>query len=138
MKLVTIVQLLLDNQSEISIVRKDLLHSISKLENPVRLRSVAGSMLELNQAGILPGFDVRCYDEQNGFTVHIKDADVTFGKKGKLYQADLSISHLAVSSVHALHRVLEPFVSRSYETVRELELRFTKEQVRKVKETHEL
>ena len=90
-------------------MRKDLLLNISRLENLVWVRGVAVPMLELNQAGILPGFDVRCftsyavdltilcfadvaqkhnisYDEQHGFIVHMKDAEK---KKEERYQADL-------------------------------------------------
>jgi hypothetical protein len=137
---ISLTEVLLDNQADISILHPSLLENIREAESKIRVKGVGGFQMEVKEKGMLRDFfevysslDTRAnvlsfaevedqfpisYVPQIGFIVHLPDRDLEFRRRGKLYVADWS-----------QHRVLT--------TVKEKERCYTKEELKRAMEAHE-
>jgi hypothetical protein len=139
----TCTEILLDNQADISIVHPQLLENVRPAERNIRVKGVGGVQVVVSKKGKLKDFfevyasedtkanvlsfaDVEdmyqiTYVQGEAFIVHMRDRDLIFRRRDKLYVADLQ--ETAVSTVQA--------------TVRENELVYTKEEVNRAKQAHQ-
>jgi hypothetical protein len=107
------MEVLQDNQADISIVRPDLLRSLRETTDTVRVNGVGGVQIELRKAGYLQDFfevyaseDTRVnilsfseveemypitYVPYKGFIVHLPDRDILFKRHGKMHVADFAV-----------------------------------------------
>jgi hypothetical protein len=107
------MEVLLDNQADISIMRPSMLHELRTLKSSVQVNGVGGVQMEVRQEGYLDEFfEVYASDTMRvnilsfskvkelypitfvphvGFTVHLPEKDILFGKRGKMQVADLLI-----------------------------------------------
>jgi hypothetical protein len=138
------LEVLLDNQANISIVHPRLLKNVRDSEHQIRFKGVGGVQLIVDKVGDLDGFfqvyasenitvNILCfadvedkyaitYEKGRAFTVHLADGKtVEFGRWNKLYVADWNTTGLMV-----------------YATVRENEQVYTHEEVRRAKLAYEL
>lgn len=104
---------LLDNQADISIINKKLLKNIKKLNVPVEVIGINGGKVILDEEGELEDFftcfvatdqcnaNILCqsdvedlyeiiYNQGENYTIKLKNMDLVFHRKDKLYVADLS------------------------------------------------
>jgi hypothetical protein len=140
---ITLTQVLLDNQADISVMHQMLLRDVRPTEKKIRVRGVGGVQLIVKHVGMLDGlFEVFAsektkanilsfvevedkyeisYARAQTFTVHIPEGeDIVFSRQNKLYVADWCV---AQGSVNA--------------TVRENGRMYTKEEVRRAKQAYE-
>ena len=102
---------LLDNQSEVSIINASFLQDITPLKKPITIYGIGGAACILKHKGRLPMFDIDCYASYDNianilcyadvaalypitalsraFIAHLPDRDVVFSLEGKLYIASL-------------------------------------------------
>jgi hypothetical protein len=100
----------LDNQADISIMKPDLLRMLEPAERPIKVNSVGGVQLVVNETGYLQDSfrvyatantkaNVLCfadvedlfeimYKQGTSFTVHLPDRVIIFKRRNKLYAAD--------------------------------------------------
>ncbi len=132
-------EVLLDNQADISIIHPMLLENVRPAEREIKVKGVGGVQMKVNKVGDLPNFfkvyasaetkanvlsfaDVEdlydiTYVRQQAFVVHIRDRDLVFSRREKLYVADISDEEHVVQA-----------------TVRENEALYAKEEVKRAKE----
>ena len=98
---------LLDNQSEVSIINASFLQDITPLKKPITIYGIGDAACILNFKGRLPVFNIDCYASYDNianilcytlnpitalsraFIAHLPDRDVVFSLEGKLYIASL-------------------------------------------------
>ena len=105
-------EVLLDNQSNISIIHRDMCSNIRELNNTVNVGGAGGNMLNLYETGDFHGFgsvyipehwrvNILCfaevsdiydisYDKDIGFTVHMPHQDIIFYRKNNFYVANMA------------------------------------------------
>ena len=103
---------LIDNQSEVSIIHAAFLQDIKPLSSPITIFGIGGAAVQLKHKGRLPLFDLECYasyenlaniicyadvaakfpitSSARAFVVHLPEKDVVFALEGKLYIASLN------------------------------------------------
>ena len=140
---ITLTQVLLDNQADISVMHPMLLRDVRPAEKKIRVCSIGGVQLIVEHVGMLDGF-FEVYASENTkenalsfaeiedkyeilyvraqtFTVHVPQGeDIVFSRQNKLYVADWCVDEGAVNA-----------------TVREKERLYTKEEVRRAKQAYE-
>jgi hypothetical protein len=144
---VTLTQVLLENQADISVIHPMLLRDVKPAEKRIRIKGVGGVQLIVDQVGMLDGFfqvyasektkanvlsfaevedryDIS-YVRGESFTVHMPSQDVVFERRNKLYVAEwCEEREIAVEGT-------------ANTTVQENERLYTKEEVRKAKTAYE-
>jgi hypothetical protein len=139
---ITLTQVLLDNQADISVMHPMLLRNVRPTEKKIRVCSVGGIQLIVKHVGMLDGFfkvyasektkaNVLSFAEVEDkykisyvcaqtFTVHVpEDEDIVFSRQNKLYVADWCVDQGVVNV-----------------TVRENERMYTKEEVHRAKHVY--
>jgi hypothetical protein len=139
---ISLTQVLLDNQADISVMHPMMLSDVRPVERKIRVSGIGGVQLIANKVGMLDGFfqvyaseetkanvlslaDVEdkykiTYVRGQTFTVHMPEEDVVFETKSKLYVADWCVEDTVVNA-----------------TVREKEKLYMKEEIHRVKVVHE-
>ena len=96
-------EVLLDNQSNVSMIHRDMCNNIRELNNPINVGGAGGKMLNIYEVGNLDGFgsvlipenwrvNILCfakvsdmydisYDKHIGFTIHMPHKDIVFHRK---------------------------------------------------------
>ncbi len=117
------MEVLLDNQADISVMRPDMLRELRTLKDSVQVNGVGGVQMEVREAGYLDGFfevyasdavkvnilsfaEVQelypiTYEPHVGFTVHLTDKDILFRKRGKMHVADFGACGMSVMATQA-------------------------------------
>jgi hypothetical protein len=135
-------EILLDNQADVSIVNPILLKNVEKAQKKIKIKGVGGVQLIVDQVGFMEGFfqvyassdtkanvlsfaDVEdlyeiTYVQREAFVVHMLGKDLVFRRRDKLYVADWS----DVGTVTA--------------TIQENERLYSKNEVDRAKEAHQL
>ncbi len=136
------IEVLLDNQADISIVYPMLLENVRPAEREIRVKGVEGVQMKVNKVGDLPNFfkvyasaetkanvlsfanvkdlyDIT-YVRQQAFVVHMQERDLVFTMREKLYVADLYDEEHVVQA-----------------TIRENEALYTREEVKCAKKAYE-
>jgi hypothetical protein len=135
-------EVLLDNQTDISIIRPHLLVGVKQSDREISINGVGGLTLKVNQTGHLPDFfkvyasedtlaNVLCFSDvedkykityipQESFIVHLEDRDIEFKRRGKLYVAQWDE------------------VANLMSTVKESEAMYTKSEIERAKIAHGL
>ena len=108
---------LLDNQSNVSIIHRDMCSNVRYVDRPICVGGAGGKQLELNMIGELDGFgtvyvpdiwkvNILCfaevsdmyrisYSNESDFVVHMPGNDVTFARKGSFYIGNINDWHNA-------------------------------------------
>jgi hypothetical protein len=141
---ITLTQVLLDNQADISVMHQMLLKDVRPAEKKIRVCGVGGVQLIVEHVGMLDGFfevyasektkanvlsfaEVEdkyeiSYVRAQTFTVHVPEGeDIVFSRQNKLYVADECVDRVVANA-----------------TVRENEHMYTKEEVRRAKQAYKL
>lgn len=135
-------EVLLDNQADISIIRPHLLENVEDSGRTIKINGVGGLTLEVNQTGYLPNFfkvyssektlaNVLSFSEvedlypityvpKESFIVHLRDHDIEFKRRGKLYIAKWE----EIAGIMA--------------TVQETEALYSKAEIKRAKEAYDL
>jgi hypothetical protein len=118
---ITLTQVLLSNQADISVMHPMLLRDVRPAEKKIRVCGVGGAQLIVKHVGMLDGFFKVLYVRAQTFTVHVPEGeDIVFSRQNKLYVADWVVDQGVVNA-----------------TVRENERMYTKEEVRRAKQAYE-
>jgi hypothetical protein len=133
------MEVLLDNQADISIMRPELLRMLEPVDHPVKVSGIGGVQLVAKETGYLEDFfrvyassdtraNVLCfsdvedvyditYVQGHSFTVHLPERDIVFHRKDKLYVADFAqFAHAHVSK--ACTKAEEERARQAYELLK--------------------
>jgi hypothetical protein len=116
----SLTEVLLDNQANISIVHPILLEDIKPAPRKVKVNGVGGKQMIVDKMGMLPGFfrvyasedmkaNVLCFSDVEGiykitykhresFVVHMHERDIAFERREKLYVADWYVEETVVAA----------------------------------------
>jgi hypothetical protein len=147
MQKVTLTQVLLDNQADISVIHPMLLKDVRPADKKIRVKGVGGIQLIVDKVGLLDGF-FQVYVSENtkanvlsfaevedrydisyvrgeSFTVHMPSQDVVFERRNKLY-----IAEWCEEREEAVDGIANA-------TMQENERLYTKEEVRRARAAYE-